>query len=49
MSAEFSLIAYLIAVFLPDASHHKTVFQQMICQRTVYLTATFLFSSALTL
>jgi hypothetical protein len=49
MSAKLYLIAYLIAVCLPDASHRKKVFQQMVCQRTVYLIATFLFSSALIL
>lgn len=46
MSAKLSLIVYLIVVCLSDACRHKKVFQQLICQRTVYLIATSLLSSA---
>jgi hypothetical protein len=46
MSAELFLIVYLIAVCLSDACRYKKIFQQLICQRTVYLIATSLLSSA---
>jgi hypothetical protein len=46
MSAEVFLTAYLIAVYLSDACRYKKVFQQLNCQRVVYLIATSLLSSA---
>jgi hypothetical protein len=47
MSVELFLPAYLIAVCLSNACRrHKKIFQQMNCQRVVYLIATSLLSSA---